>query len=47
MGKMKKASKGYSAPKLIRYGDLAKLTSNGTGSKAETGTSPAQPNKHP
>ena len=39
-----KANKGqrseqYSAPKLIKYGDMAKFTKGGSGSVAEAGSS--------
>jgi hypothetical protein len=36
----------YSAPKLIKYGDMAKLTASGAGSLKETNPT-GQGNKHP
>jgi len=46
---MKSEAKGesnYSVPKLIIYGDMAKLTASGAGSLTES-NSTGQPNKKP
>lgn len=42
---MKSKAKGdskYSAPKLVIYGDMAKLTASGAGSKTETTGQPSR-----
>jgi hypothetical protein len=45
MSDVRKSDLKYSAPKLIRYGDMAQLTAGGMGSMAESGTKAS--NKHP
>ena len=37
MSSVSKVSRPYSAPKLVRYGDMAKLTASGTASGTESG----------
>ena len=37
---MRERTKSYSAPKLIKYGDMVKLTAAGTGSQNEPTSGP-------
>ena len=46
MNRDRKSESKYSAPTLIRYGDMAKLTASGAGSLKET-NSTGQGMKHP
>jgi len=41
-----KSEKKYSAPKLIQYGDMVKLTATGSGTQAEN-SGQQVPTRHP